>query len=58
MIERNLPDEELHDLLHQLAEARKVEDDIYTKIYGHIELHIMHKRTISIMIDNSKKEDV
>ena len=37
---RNLPDEKLHNLLHELAEARRVEDDIYTRIYEHIELHV------------------
>jgi len=49
--ERNLPDEELHDLYHQLVEARKVEDIILSKIYEHVELHITHQETLKIMIN-------
>jgi len=59
MTERNLPDEELHHLYHRLAEARKVEDEILSKIYEQVELHMMHKRTIRVMIqNNNNKEDV
>lgn len=58
---RGLPDEALHDLLHQLAEARKVEDSIYTKIYEHVELILMHKEAIDNMIkekDNERNNSV
>ena len=47
--QRDLPDESLHDLLHRLAEARKVIDDIYTEIYTHIELKEAHEETIKRM---------
>ena len=50
-MDRNLPDEALHDLLHQLAEARKVEDDIFTKIYAHIELKDNHEVAVKNMLE-------
>ena len=54
---RNLPDERLHDLLHKLAEARKAEDEIYTRIYEHIELNVLHEETIKKMIKNKGDKD-
>ena len=52
MDNRNLPDEELHDLLKELGDLQEKLNLLLTKIYTHIELDIIHHNTIKRMIDN------
>lgn len=52
----SLPDVELHDLLHKLANLQEELNQILTEIYTHIELREMHEQTVRKMIDGTKPD--
>lgn len=51
MNDRQLPDEALHDLLHELADLQEAMNNLLTRIYTHIELEMIHQNTVKKMID-------
>lgn len=54
-MDRNLPDEQLHDLYKELAIKWDELCDIHTRIYEHIELKMNHQEVIRKMVNETKK---
>jgi len=57
-MDRQLPDEKLHDLLKELAELQENMNNLLTKIYTHIELEMYHNRTIKKTTEGTTLIDI